>query len=264
MKRILSVQDLSCVGKCSLSIALPVLSAMGCSCTPLPTGILSSHTAFPNPHVRDLTDDLAPTCRHWQEIGAEFDTISIGYLANPKQVYALQSLLDMFPAQVVLDPVLGDNGKLYKNITPQHVDAMVALCEKADVLLPNVTEAALLTGIPYVQDPDMAYCQKLLDGLSRLGCKNAIITGVCLSPETIGFVGAEKGEVFSYQGSKCAGAHGTGDLFSAVFAGTITRGASLQTAAKKAANFVETVLAGQKEVSPFGLSFEKHLSSLWE
>lgn len=262
MKRILSVQDLSCVGKCSLTVALPVLSAMGCACTPLPTGILSSHTAFPNPHIRDLTQDMLPICRHWQEIGAEFDTVCVGYLANPDQVHSVAHILDVFPARVILDPVLGDNGKRYRGITEQHVAAMAGLCKKADILLPNVTEAAFLAGMPYRENPDMDYCNALLDALDG---KNVVLTGVSLSEETIGFVGRENGVVFSYQTPKCpAQSHGTGDLFSAVLAGAITQGKPLQTAAKQAAAFVEKVLSAQKEATPFGLSFESHLSLLWE
>lgn len=262
MKRILSVQDLSCVGKCSLTVALPVLSAMGCACAPLPTGILSSHTAFPDPHVRDLTEDILPICRKWQEIGAEFDTVCVGYLANPHQVSCVEQVLDAFPDRVILDPVLGDNGKLYQSITEKHIPAMAALCKKADILLPNVTEAAFLTGIPYQQNPDTDYCNALLEALD---CKNVVLTGVSLSEETIGFVGRENGTVFSYQVPKCVTrSHGTGDLFAAVLAGAVTQGKSLEEAAKKAAFFVEKVLSAQKEATPFGLDFESQLPLLWE
>ena len=262
MKRILSVQDLSCAGKCSLTVALPVLSAMGCACTPLPTGILSSHTAFPNPHIHDLTEDMLPICRHWQKIGAEFETVCIGYLANPQQVSCVEQILEAFPSRVILDPVLGDHGKLYRGITEEHVSAMAALCKKADILLPNITEASLLTGTPYCKHPDMDYCNTLLHALD---CESAILTGVSLSDETIGFVGMENGEFFSYQAPKCAAqSHGTGDLFAAVLAGAVTQGKSLEEAAKKAAFFVEEVLSAQKEITPFGLDFESQLPLLWE
>lgn len=265
MKQVLSIQDLSCVGKCSLTVALPVLSAMGCVCTPLPTGILSSHTAFPNPHIRSLTEDIAPTCRHWQEIGASFDMISVGYLSDPQQANAVRRVLDAFPARVVLDPVLGDNGNCYRGIGEDHIAAMKQLCQKANILLPNVTEAALLTGLPYCQNAGLDDCKKLIDGLKSFGADGIVITGVSLSPDTVGFVGWENGEIFSYQTPKCAvQSHGTGDLFAAVVAGAMAKGERLQAAAKLAADFIFRVLSGTKKVSPFGADFENQLPFLWE
>ena len=147
MMRVLSVQDLSCLGKCSLTVALPVLSAMGCAATALPTTLLSTHTAFPNPHRRSLTEDLMPICEHWKSIGAQFDTVATGYLADPQQVEAVGYVLSAFEdALHIVDPVMGDHGRLYSSITEEHVQAMAALCRRADVILPNVTEAAMLTG----------------------------------------------------------------------------------------------------------------------
>ncbi len=265
MKRVLSVQDLSCVGKCSLTVAMPVLSAMGCTCVPLPTGIFSSHTAFPDPHVRDLTEEIAPICRHWQRIGAGFDAICVGYLASEAQANAVSELLDKFPSFVVLDPVMGDNGKLYSGISPNRVDALRALCKKADVLLPNVTEAALLTNLPYQQTADIGYYQRLAAGLEGLGYHTFIITGASLSADTIGFFGMDKGEEFSYQGSILARrAHGTGDLFAAVFTGAMAKGKPVKEAAVMAANFVERCLAATPDATPFGVCFETQLSALWE
>ena len=148
MKKVLSVQDLSCLGKCSLTVALPVLSAMGHSCAVLPTAVLSTHTAFQNPHILSLTQHIAPICDHWNTIGAEFDAISIGYLSQPEQVVQVEALLDRFPAMTVVDPVMGDHGKLYSGITPEQVTAVKKLCQRADILVPNITEACLLTGTP--------------------------------------------------------------------------------------------------------------------
>lgn len=265
MKRILTIQDLSCLGKCSLTVALPILSAMGCTCSVLPTAVLSTHTAFPEPHVRDLTEDLLPNARHWASIGAEFDGISIGYLSDPAQEQAVLEVLDLFDCPVVLDPVMGDHGKLYSRMTDANVSAMQQLCRKADYLLPNLTEAALLTGLPYMEQPDAAYLQRLTDGLLAFGVKAAVITGVSWDPDTTGFAGIHRDSgPFSYRASKLPGSqHGTGDMFSAVFSGSISTGKSVSESAQLAAKFVEQVICATKEQTPFGAQFEQHLPWLW-
>lgn len=265
MKRVLSVQDLSCLGKCSLTVALPVLSAMGCAATALPTAVLSTHTAFPQPHVRDLTGDILPVCRHWQAIGAEFDAITVGYLSDPAQAAAVAEVLDSFSAITVLDPVMGDHGKPYSRITPGHVQAMKQLCGKASVLLPNVTEAALLTCIPYRATGDAGYYEELLRGMAKFGADTVIITGASLSEEQLGFVGQSKGKYFSYQTDRIPKTcHGTGDLFATVFTGSILSGKAPADAAKLAAAFVERVIRNTPEASAFGVDFETQLPWLWQ
>ena len=145
MKRILVVEDLSCVGRCSLTVALPILSAMGINCSALPTAVLSTHTGFPSPHIHSLTEDIVPICRHFTEVGAEFDGILVGYLSDPEQAEAVAELIGSFDCPVILDPAMGDHGKLYKGITQDHVSVLRELSAMADVVLPNVTEACLLT-----------------------------------------------------------------------------------------------------------------------
>lgn len=262
MKKVLSVQDLSCLGKCSLTVTLPVLSAMGISCSVLPTAVLSTHTAFPNPHKRSLTEDMVPVCQHWKTIGASFDAIHIGYLSHPEQAAAADYLLDNFSAFTVLDPVMGDHGKLYSGITPAHIDALKQLCKKADVLLPNVTEACLLTGTTYREQADLTFYRRLLDNLKQLGAKNVILTGI--SPEK-GCTGFMTDRGFVYQTVKLpVSCHGTGDLFSAVFTGGCVLGRAPEDAAALAARFVEQVLASTPEQTPFGMEFEPHLSWLFQ
>lgn len=257
MKRVLSIQDLSCLGKCSLTVALPVLSVMGCGCTVLPTGVLSTHTAFPAPHVRDLTDDLLPICRHWQSIGASFDAITVGYLASPEQAEAVGQILAAFPAPAVIDPVMGDHGKVYSRITDDHIRAMAQLCRAGSVLLPNVTEAALLTGTEYKETTDPDYYKHLLDGMSAFGAQTVIITGVTPAEGFLGLAGRCPSGDFTYQAPRqpkqC---HGTGDLFAATFTGALLNGQTIPDAAKLAAGFVEQVLQATPEASPFGVEFE--------
>lgn len=265
MKHVLSVQDLSCLGKCSLSVALPVLSAMGCTCTPLPTAILSSHTAFPHPYVRSLTEDMDAICRHWQSVGASFDAISVGYLSDPAQAAAVERVLDAFPAAVILDPAMGDHGRLYSGLDSTHVEAMKRLCQKADVLLPNVTEAALLTDTPYEEAAKPEHHRALLAKLRALGPKAVVLTGVSLEENKTGFMGIDTdGSMFTYQTDKLPSCHGTGDLFTAVFTGAYAQGRCIPDCARLAAAFVEKVLTATEIASPFGASFETQLPWLWE
>ena len=265
MKRVLSIQDLSCLGRCSMTVTIPTLSAMGIQCIPLPTAVLSSHTAFPDPHVRDLTEDIAPIAAHWQSIGADFDAICVGYLSDPMQAAAVEKILNAFPAKVVIDPVLGDHGRCYRRITDQHISAMKTLCQKADVLLPNVTEACLLTGIAYKETEELSWYTQLLQAVKALGAKAVVLTGVGLEANQLGCMGTDGREEFAFQLPKVPkSSHGTGDLFTAIVTGELTRGSSLSSAARRAGEFVAQTLSQLEETSPFGLPLEAMLPSLWK
>lgn len=264
MKQVLSVQDLSCLGKCSLTVALPVISAMGCACSVLPTTLLSTHTAFPQPHRRSLTEDMDAICAHWQRIGASFDAVSVGYLCDPGQVSAVEKVLDAFPGLRVIDPVMGDHGKLYRSITPEHVDAMKRLCRKGTVLLPNLTEAALLTGLPYRENPTQQEYRQLLEELASFGAETVILTGVSRQ-EALGFAGLHQGEEFSFFAPRVPRqCHGTGDLFAAVVTGALVQGKKPLQAAVLAARFVARVIEATPEATPFGVKFESQLPYLWQ
>lgn len=265
MKRVLSIQDLSCVGKCSLTVALPVLSAMGCTCSVLPTAVLSTHTAFPKPHSRSLTEDILPIAEHWSSVGAEFDLISVGYLADPLQAEKVSRVLELFHSTVILDPAMGDHGKLYSGQTPDHVNAMAKLCRQADYILPNLTEACLLTGIPYREDADESYLRELTAGMLSFGAKAVVITGFTRFDGQTGFFGARAGgETFTYHARRIPKHfHGTGDLFAAVFAGSLLCGKTDADAATLAARFVEQVITATQESTPFGIAFEPDLPWLW-
>lgn len=249
------------MGKCSLTVALPVISAMGCACSVLPTAVLSTHTAFPNPHCHSLTEDIVPVARHWKSVGADFDAIAVGYLADPRQAELVGKVLDTFSDTVILDPAMGDHGELYTGQSVDMVQAMTGLCRKADFLLPNLTEAALLTGLPYREEADSAYLRELADGMLELGVKTVVITGFTRSDGQTGFYGARKnGEVFSYYAQRIGKHfHGTGDLFAAVFTGATVRGMEEAAAATLAARFVERVIAATEESTPFGIAFEPEL-----
>lgn len=266
MKRVLSVQDLSCLGKCSLTVALPTFSAMGCECAVLPTTLLSTHTAFAKPHIRSLTGDMDPIVSHWQTTGVQFDAISVGYLADPAQTAAVERVLDAFYVPTVIDPVMGDHGRLYSAITDDHVDAMKSLCRRGTILLPNVTEAAFLTGIEYRETGDATYYRELVTALTQFGATAVIITGIAHAPGKTGIMGwSRENEFFSYEADKLdRQCHGTGDLFSAVFTGAWVKGSSIPDAATLAARFVEQVIAATPASTPFGINFEGKLPWLWE
>jgi len=266
MKRVLSIQDLSCVGRCSLTVALPVLSAMGCQAVPLPTTLLSTHTAFPAPYRRALTEDLVQLASHWASQNVTFDAITVGYLAGPDQVQAVEAVLDMFSGLVVVDPAMGDHGKLYSSLDARQVHAMAHLCRKGNVLLPNVTEAALLTGLPFREQTDDVYLQELLSGMQTFGAEAVVITGVSGGSGRIGFAGRDARTDFFRYDAPCIPRqfHGTGDLFCAVTTGAMMAGHGLYDAAAMAAGFVEQVAAATPRATPFGVEFESRLSWRWE
>lgn len=265
-KHVLSIQDLSCLGKCSLTVALPVLSAMGCRCSVLPTAVFSTHTAFPSPHKHSLTEQILPISRHWQTIGAEFDAITVGYLADGSQVQAVEEVLDTFPAFTVIDPVMGDHGKLYSGLSDTHVEAVRSLCRRGQVLLPNVTEAALLTKLPYQPQAEESYYRSLLEKLLELGAPNVVITGASVTEGMTGVAGycQEEGFFFFQRKLLKQSHHGTGDLFAAVFTGAVMSGKTIPQAAFLAASFVEQVILATPEATPFGVAFEGVLPWLWQ
>lgn len=269
MKQVLSIQDLSCLGRCSLTVALPVISAMGSACAVLPTAVLSTHTGFPSPHVQPLTENIAPIHAHWQRLDVRFDAVTVGYLANAEQVRSVLPLLRDHREKgslIIADPAMGDHGRLYSGLLPEHVDAMKDICRSAHILLPNVTEAALLTGMPYRSDPEESYLKELAQGLLELGADAAIVTGFLFPNGEIGFYGIHRQRgSFSFRNEhidrRC---HGTGDLFAAAFTGGMMTGRTEQESAVLAARFVRQCVAATPEATPYGVAFESQLPCLWQ
>ena len=266
MKHVLSVQDLSCLGKCSLTVALPILSAMGIRCSVLPTAVLSTHTAFPNPIVHPMTENMVPMAKHMASVDHNFDVVSVGYLSSPRQAQEASVVLSCFDAIKVIDPAMGDNGKLYSGMTRQSVDAMASLCRSGNYLLPNLTEAALLTGLPYRTDADMDYLTRLAEGMLSIGAEGVVITGIHWNEKQTGFVYMEKGgKLMPYKADRIPrNQHGTGDMFCAVFTGALALGKTLQEASVLAAGFVEKVMEHTPVTTPYGAEFEICLPWLWQ
>ena len=272
MKRIVTIQDISCVGKCSCTVALPVISAMGIECAILPTAVLSTHTEFQNYTFRDLTGDIPGIVEHWKKEKFRFDSIYTGYLGSFRQLEQVADFIRDFrtgTTSVNIDPVLGDYGKLYPGFTEEFAAAMGKLCREADVIVPNLTEAAYLLGEPYQGDNyDEMHIRELLKRLSGLGAKNTVLMGVSFSPGQLGVMGydAEKDQFYSYfHPRQNASFNGTGDLFASTFTGAYVRGCSLVEALTIAADFtaqcVELTLENPDHVF-YGVEFERALPVL--
>jgi len=266
MKRIMSIQDISCLGKCSLTVALPVISAMGVECAIVPTAVLSTHSLFPGFTFRDLTEDLRPIADHWQKLGFRFDAIYTGYLGSLEQVRLVGEYMDRFGSQdtlIFVDPVMGDHGKLYSGFDGTFVREMAGLCARADIIVPNLTEACFLTGTPYREDGDEAYIQEVLDKLAALGAKKVVLTGVCFEAGKTGFVGmdAATGQVFAHAHEKIGGGFsGTGDIFASTTVGALMLGRPLPEALTIAGDYVTeciraTVANGRQD--SYGVDFEQ-------
>lgn len=241
-QRILTVQDISCVGQCSLTVALPILSAAGHETCILPSAVLSTHTAgFSGYTVRDLTADLPAIAAHWQKEGICFKAIYTGYLGSAEQIEDVKKLFRTCAAEgciTVVDPAMADNGALYPAFDMAYVEQMKTLAFAAQIILPNITEACLLTGYPYRETYDEAYVSGLLDSLRAAGAKTVILTGVSYQEQTTGVVVME-GEHRRYYAHKrySKGCHGTGDVYASAFVGALLCGKEAYEAARIAADY---------------------------
>lgn len=274
MKRVVTIQDISCFGKCSLTVALPIISAMGVETVILPTAVLSTHTGgFKGFTFRDLSEDIPKITDHWKEEGIDFDAIYTGYLGSFEQIDQMKAFIDAKSENtlVFVDPAMADNGKLYAGFTPEFAKHMGTLCAKADIIVPNLTEAAFMLGIPYVESGyDKAYIEDVLRKLVALGAKKAVLTGVSFDDDKLGFAMYDSvtGE-FSYYFTEKVDAkfHGTGDVFSSVTVGGIMRGKSLYEALKLAADYtvrcIKTTMP-DREKHWYSVEFEKEIPYLVE
>ena len=265
MKRIVTIQDISCVGKCSLTVALPIISACGIECAVVPTAVLSTHTAFTGYTFHDLTGEMAPIEAHWRQEGFHFDALYTGYLGSREQIELVRDYFRDFGHRdnlIVVDPVMGDNGKLYAGFTPDFAREMARLAGEADVIVPNLTEASYLLGIPYRTDRDEEGLHDLLRDLAGLGAKNVVLTGVSLRPGELGAMGYSAGsDTFFYHASEHlpVSFHGTGDVFASALVGALTCGKSLNDSVRVAVDYtVECLRATLRDPHHvfYGVNFE--------
>lgn len=272
MKRVLSIQDVSCLGKCSQTVALPIISAMGIECVIIPTAVLSTHTMFRGYTFRDLTEDIRPIIAHWEKEDVAFDAVYTGYLASFGQLRIVSDIFDLYKkrgALLVVDPVMADHGKLYPGFTEEFAAEMTRLCAKADIVVPNLTEAAYMLGVPYPgTDYDEAYIKELLQKLCALGCKTAVLTGVSFEKGRLGVMAynSEKDAYFTYFGPHLpVDYHGTGDVFSSTLVGGVVRGFGMQGALETAVDYTVDCIAGtiaNPESHSYGVDFEASLPLL--
>lgn len=265
-KRILTIQDISCVGQCSMTVALPILSACGHETCILPTAILSTHTGgFGKPAVVHFDGVLEEMRRHWQENDIMFDAILIGYLGSVAAVETAGRIMDTMLAPdgiSIVDPAFADHGKRYSGLTQEYAHAMEGLCRRADIIVPNVTEAASFAGIPYREEMDEEYVTELLDALNH-PC--VILTGTGYEPGMTGVTIREGEQQFLYAHKKVGkNCHGTGDMFAACFTGALMQGKTKREAAQIAADFVCRAIENtvREPVHWYGVKFETALLEL--
>ncbi len=267
-QRILTIQDISCLGQCSMTVALPILSACGHEVCILPSSVLSTHTGgFGKPEVTDMARSMDAIWRHWQRQGITFDGIYVGYLGSVDAVQVVGRIIEELLApggKVIVDPAMADHGKRYSGLSEQYADMMMELARRSDVMLPNVTEAAMMTGLPYRENFDEDYILQLLENLSG---KDVILTGGCFESGRTGAALRQKGQVSYCFHNRVEGSfHGTGDIFASAFTGAWLQGRTMEQAVKIAADY--TLLCVQKtQENPahwYGVKFETALPELIE
>ena len=274
-KRIAAIHDISGIGKCALTVALPIVSAAGIECAVIPTAVLSTHTGgFKDFYFNDLTSAMLPISEHWHKEGFEFDAIYSGYLGSKEQIDILKTCIDKLKTKstlVVVDPVMGDNGRLYQTFSPEFPFKMRELCLNADVITPNVTEACLLTNEEYLAPPyTKEYIKNLLLKLSQICLGTVVLTGAVLSEGEQGAAAYNKKEdkIYFASGPKISGMyHGTGDIFASVFVSSMVLGNDIQKSLKNAVDFTCMAIKNTEQNRPelwYGVNFEGVLPKLYK
>ena len=264
-KRILTIQDISCLGQCSLTVALPILSACGFETCIIPTAMLSAHTAFQKPAIRQLADMMPEIREHWLREQISFDAVYTGYLGSGEAVSETLKIADslLTPGGIfIVDPAMADNGKLYSGFDDQYAEKMKMLCKRADIILPNITEAAMMSGLPFQEQPSEEYVEELL---LKLNHPCTVLTGAGFRQDETGAAILNCGKRYDYRHKKYPGNfHGTGDLFASCFVGAFLKGKKLQDAAKIASDVVCSSIAAtvQDPGHWYGVKFETAIPEL--
>lgn len=268
-KNVLAVHDISCVGRCSLTVALPIISHFGVETRVLPTALLSTHTGgFTGFTYLDLTNEMRHILTAWEPLRLNFDSIYSGFMASSEQIDVLKALITSYKTvknQVVIDPVMADNGELYSVFDQAFVTKMAELIPYADVLTPNVTEACLLTNTPYPEGIHSdSFVKKIITALQEKGAKAVVLTGVHHSDEQIGIAVGSDHSVKTYFAKEIKGSyHGTGDVFGSVLTAKLTNGSSLFEAAQTAVDFVIACIKATPDDADkrYGVEFEQVLAN---
>jgi pyridoxine kinase len=270
-KRVAVINDLSGYGRCSLTVALPIISAAGLECSVIPTAVLSAHTGFPGSYCRDMTSDMRRFARHWAALDLKFNALYSGYLCDPEQTGIVCDIIDSFrpiDGVVVVDPAFGDDGKLYAMQSSAMVSEMASLCKKADVITPNLTEAAFLTETSYRAGAvRKQYIYNIINRFSDMGVNSVIITGVLLDTGSYGCFCWNRlsAEPVFIDSKRIDGIYsGTGDVFASTLTAGLTLGLPLVRSAEIASDFVLSAILATPEISKLnnGVCFETVLSAL--
>ena len=272
-KRIAAIHDISCFGKCSLTVALPIISAAGIEVSSIPTAVLSTHTGgISGWTYRDLTEDILPIIDHWQSLDLEFDALYTGFLGSFEQINIVAEIFDRLKTPdnlIIVDPVMADNGQLYKIFPPNFPEGMRKLCTKADVIVPNITETVLMLDEPYLEGPyTQAYIEDLLKKLAGLGAGKVVLTGEYFDHHRLGAASydSKTGEI-SYAFSDWIEGyfHGTGDVFASALTAALLNDINIARAAEIAVDFTVGSIARTKAAGTdirFGVNFEQGLPQL--
>lgn len=268
-KRILTIQDISCVGQCSLTVALPILSACGLETAILPSAVLSTHSVgFRDFTFRDLTEDIPAIEHHWQQEGIRFQAVYTGYLGSARQIEMVQGIcrnLLVPGGKKIVDPAMADRGELYPVFDMDFVQEMKKLVGEGDIVLPNITEASLLTDTEYREEYDEEYICGLVDGIHRLGAGTVVLTGVSYDAQSTGVLVSEQGKKTYYRHELLdRGCHGTGDVYASSFVGAYMHGKTVPEAARIAADYTLACIKNTLDDPDhwYGVKFEPLLGEL--
>ena len=270
MKRIVTIQDISCVGKCSLTVALPIISAEGVEAAIIPTAVLSTHTMFKNFTCKDLDDQILPIAEHWKNEGITFDAFYTGYLASAEQIGKVKKLIGDLKTDgnlVIIDPAMADNGKLYPAFDADFPKEMAKLAAVADIVLPNITEACYLTDTPFREEYDESFAKDIMKKLAAQGAKKVVLTGAAFDGKYgVMLYDSDTDEFYMYEQEKLDAAfHGTGDIFSSSFTGALVRGFAIEKAIEIAADYTAECIRITKNTPDsnwYGVDFERAIPYL--
>ena len=274
-KRIAAIHDISCVGRCSLTVALPILSAAGFDTGVLPTAVLSTHTGeFEGYTWRDLTEDIKPISKHWQSLNLEFDALYSGFLGSFEQIDLVAELFDAFRKKdtiILVDPVMADKGKLYPVYSPEMAKGMTKLCKKADVIVPNLTEAAFMLDEEYVGELyDKEYIEATLKKLAGINSGDVVLTGVSFEKGKLGAASfeSETGNIsYCFCDYVDGWFHGSGDVFGSTLLAALLNGFTLENATQLAVDYTQKCIVITEKLNQerrYGVCFEKALPYLIE